>query len=166
MLLQASEMGAKYTNGSGHMDGIDRAILRRLQDDGRMTATALAEDVGLTLAPCHRRLRELEKSGVIRGYRADVDPAKVNLGFEALVFVTLRDRSTMKDFENEVGLVGQIIDAQRLFGEPDFLLRVMAVDLPAYQRFYDDVLVGLPGVEKLTSTIVMKSLKSGGRLPI
>lgn len=131
-----------------------------------MTATALAEDVGLTLAPCHRRLRELESSGVIRGYGVDVDPAKVDLAFEAIIFVTLRDRSSMKDFEREVGGIGQIIDAQRLFGEPDFLLRVMASDLPAYQRFYDEVLVVLPGVEKLTSTIVMKNLKSGGRLPI
>lgn len=148
------------------MDGIDRAILRRLQDSGRMTATALADDVGLTLAPCHRRLRELEGTGVIRGYRADVDPAKVDLAFEALVFVTLRDRSSMKDFEHEVVGIGQIVDAQRLFGEPDFLLRVVATDLPAYQSFYDDVLVTLPGVEKLTSTIVMKNLKSGGRLPI
>ena len=143
------------------MDGIDRAILRKLQENGRMTATALAVGVGLTLAPCHRRLRELENNGVIRGYGVDVDPAKVDLGFEAIIFVTLRDRSSMKDFE-----IGQIIDAQRLFGEPDFLLRVMASDLPAYQRFYDDVLVGLPGVEKLTSTIVMKNLKSGGRLPL
>ncbi|GAA5229185.1 Lrp/AsnC family transcriptional regulator [Paeniglutamicibacter antarcticus] len=148
------------------MDGIDRAILRKLQENGRMTATALAVGVGLTLAPCHRRLRELENNGVIRGYGVDVDPAKVDLGFEAIIFVTLRDRSSMKDFEREVGEIGQIIDAQRLFGEPDFLLRVMASDLPAYQRFYDDVLVGLPGVEKLTSTIVMKNLKSGGRLPL
>ncbi|ASN39126.1 MAG: Lrp/AsnC family transcriptional regulator [Paeniglutamicibacter terrestris] len=148
------------------MDGMDRAMLRRLQDDGRMTATALAEGVGLTLAPCHRRLRELENSGVIRGYRVDVDPAKVGLGFEALVFVTLKDRLSLKPFEEEVAEIGPIIDAQRLFGDPDFLLRVMAEDLPAYQRFYDDVLVGLPGVEKLTSTIVMKSIKSGGRLPI
>ncbi len=148
------------------MDGIDRAILRHLQDDGRMTATALAQEIGLTLAPCHRRLRELETTGVIRGYRADVDPVKINLGFEALVFVTLKDRQNMKAFEQEVTLNEQIVDAQRLFGEPDFLLRVMAVDLPAYQRFYDDVLIALPGVEKLTSTIVMKNLKSGGRLPI
>ena len=148
------------------MDGIDRAILRKLQENGRMTATALAVGVGLTLAPCHRRLRELENNGVIRGYGVDVDPAKVDLGFEAIIFVTLRDRSSMKDFEREVGEIGQIIDAQRLFGEPDFLLRVMASDLLAYQRFYDDVLVGLPGVEKLTSTIVMKNLKSGGRLPL
>ena len=73
------------------MDGIDRAILRKLQENGRMTATALAVGVGLTLAPCHRRLRELENNGVIRGYGVDVDPAKVDLGFEAIIFVTLRD---------------------------------------------------------------------------
>ncbi|MFF5791070.1 Lrp/AsnC family transcriptional regulator [Paeniglutamicibacter sp. NPDC012692] len=148
------------------MDGIDRAILRHLQEDGRMTATALAQEVGLTLAPCHRRLRELETSGVIRGYRADVDPAKINLGFEALVFVTLKDRQNMKAFETEVTKSAQIVDAQRLFGDPDFLLRVVVADLPAYQHFYDEVLIALPGVEKLTSTIVMKNLKSGGRLPI
>lgn len=148
------------------MDGIDRAIMRHLQEDGRMTATALAQEVGLTLAPCHRRLRELEATGVIRGYRADVDPAKIGLGFEALVFVTLKDRQNMKAFEVEVAGSDHVVDAQRLFGEPDFLLRVMAADLPAYQRFYDDVLIALPGVEKLTSTIVMKNLKSGGRLPI
>lgn len=131
-----------------------------------MTATALAQEVGLTLAPCHRRLRELESSGVIRGYRADVDPAKINLGFEALVFVTLKDRQNLRDFEEEVARSAQIVDAQRLFGDPDFLLRVVASDLPAYQRFYDEVLVALPGVEKVTSTIVMKHLKPGGRLPI
>ena len=67
-----------------------------------MTATALAAKVGLTVAPCHRRLRDLEQSGVIRGYKADIDPAAVGLGFEAIVFVTLRqvDRPTMEIFEN------------------------------------------------------------------
>lgn len=150
----------------GVIDAIDRAILRRLQDDGRMTATALAGEVGLTVAPCHRRLKELESSGVIRGYSADVDPRLVGLGFEALVFVTLRDRQNLRAFEEGVAGIGEVVEAQRLFGEPDFLLRVMAADLPAYQRFYDDVLVDLPGVEKLTSTIVMKNLKSGVRLPL
>lgn len=150
----------------GVIDAIDRAILRRLQEDGRMTATALASEVGLTVAPCHRRLKELESSGVIRGYSADVDPRLVGLGFEALVFVTLRDRQNLRAFEEGVAGIGEVVEAQRLFGEPDFLLRVMAADLPAYQRFYDDVLVDLPGVEKLTSTIVMKNLKSGVRLPL
>ncbi|MET1036207.1 MAG: Lrp/AsnC family transcriptional regulator [Arthrobacter sp.] len=148
------------------IDAIDRSILRRLQRDGRMTATALAAEVGLTVAPCHRRLRELESSGVVQGYRAVVDPASVGLGFQALVFVTLRDRQSMLAFEEAVVATDRIVEASRLFGEPDFLLKVIAEDLPAYQRFYDEVLVALPGVEKLTSTIVMKNLKGTGVLPL
>ncbi|WP_318241758.1 Lrp/AsnC family transcriptional regulator [Arthrobacter pullicola] len=148
------------------IDAIDREILRLLQIDGRMTATALASEVGLTVAPCHRRIKELERSGVLTGYRAVVDPAAVGLTFQALVFVTLRDRQQMLTFEDEVGRIEQIVKADRLFGEPDFLLKVIAADLQAYQQFYDEVLVGLPGVEKLTSTIVMKTVKEEGALPL
>jgi DNA-binding Lrp family transcriptional regulator len=150
------------------MDGIDRSILRGLQRDGRMTATALASEVGLTVAPCHRRLKDLEASGIIRGYRADIDPASVGLGFEAIVFVTLRqvDRSTLDDFEAQVAANAHIVEAQRLFGDPDYLLKVIAADLPAYQRFYDSDLAMLPAVEKLTSTLVMKNLKPGAGLPL
>lgn len=140
--------------------------MRLLQIDGRMTATALASEVGLTVAPCHRRIKELERSGVLTGYRAVVDPAAVGLTFQALVFVTLRDRQQMLTFEDEVGRIEQIVKADRLFGEPDFLLKVIAADLQAYQQFYDEVLVGLPGVEKLTSTIVMKTVKEEGALPL
>lgn len=131
-----------------------------------MTATALAAEVGLTVAPCHRRLKDLESAGVIRGYRADIDPGKVGLGFEALVFVTLKDRQSLGPFEAAVGQIPRISEALRLFGEPDFLLKVIAEDLPSYQRFYDEVLVGLPGVEKLNSTIVMKNVKGAGGLPL
>ncbi|MCX2748244.1 Lrp/AsnC family transcriptional regulator [Arthrobacter sp. MI7-26] len=150
------------------IDGIDRTILRHLKEDGRMTATALAAKVGLTVAPCHRRLRDLEASGVIRGYRADIDPAAIGLGFEAIVFVTLRqvDRTTMSDFEDRVAANPNIVEAQRLFGSPDYLLRVIAADLPAYQRFYDDQLTALPAVERLTSTLVMKNLKSNAGPPV
>ncbi|WP_091248190.1 Lrp/AsnC family transcriptional regulator [Arthrobacter sp. ok909] len=150
------------------IDNIDRSILRHLQMDGRMTATALASKVGLTVAPCHRRLRELEAAGIIRGYRADIDPAAVGLGFEAIVFVTLRqvDRSTMEIFENRVADNPNIVEAQRLFGSPDYLLKVIAEDLPSYQRFYDSELTSLPGVERLTSTLVMKNLKSNVGPPV
>lgn len=150
------------------MDNIDRSILRYLQSDGRMTATALAAKVGLTVAPCHRRLRDLEAAGIIRGYRADIDPAAVGLGFEAIVFVTLRqvDRSTMEIFENRVADNPNIVEAQRLFGSPDYLLKVIAEDLPSYQRFYDSELTSLPGVERLTSTLVMKNLKANAGPPV
>lgn len=133
-----------------------------------MTATALAAKVGLTVAPCHRRLRDLEASGVIRGYRADIDPGAIGLGFEAIVFVTLRqaDRATMSEFEDRVTAIPNIVEAQRLFGSPDYLLRVIAADLPAYQRFYDDQLSALPAVERLNSTLVMKNLKSNAGPPV
>ena len=133
-----------------------------------MTATALAAKVGLTVAPCHRRLRDLEAAGIIRGYRADIDPAAVGLGFEAIVFVTLRqvDRSTMEIFENRVAGNPSIVEAQRLFGSPDYLLKVFAEDLPSYQRFYDSELTSLPGVERLTSTLVMKNLKANAGPPV
>lgn len=133
-----------------------------------MTATALAAKVGLTVAPCHRRLRDLEASGVIRGYRADIDPGAIGLGFEAIVFVTLRqaDRATMSEFEDRVAAIPNIVEAQRLFGSPDYLLRVIAADLPAYQRFYDDQLSALPAVERLNSTLVMKNLKSNTGPPV
>ncbi|MFI2566452.1 Lrp/AsnC family transcriptional regulator [Paenarthrobacter sp. NPDC089989] len=150
------------------IDGIDRTILRHLKEDGRITATALASKVGLTVAPCHRRLRDLEQSGVIRGYRADIDPAAVGLGFEAIVFVTLQraDRATMAAFEARVTASSNIVEAQRLFGSPDYLLKVIAADLPAYQRFYDDELAALPAVERLTSTLVMKNLKTNIGPPV
>jgi DNA-binding Lrp family transcriptional regulator len=120
------------------------------------------------VAPCHRRLRDLEQSGVIRGYKADIDPAAVGLGFEAIVFVTLRqvDRPTMEIFENRVAENPNIVEAQRLFGSPDYLLKVIAADLPSYQRFYDSELTVLPGVERLTSTLVMKNLKSNAGPPV
>lgn len=133
-----------------------------------MTATALAAKVGLTVAPCHRRLRDLEASGVIRGYRADIDPGAIGLGFEAIVFVTLRqaDRTTMSEFEDRVAAIPNIVEAQRLFGSPGYLLRVIAADLPAYQRFYDDQLSALPAVERLNSTLVMKNLKPNAGPPV
>jgi DNA-binding Lrp family transcriptional regulator len=150
------------------MDAIDRKILAELQVDGRLTVTELAERVQLSLSPCHRRLRALESAGVISGYRAHVDPAVVGLGFQALVFVTMRaaDRQTVGDFETAVAAVPQVLDAQRLFGDPDYLLRVITADLAAFQRLYDDGLSTLPGVQRLNSTLVMKTVVAARPLPL
>src|SRR5262249_61058249 len=97
------------------MDAIDRKILAELQGDGRLTVTELAQRVSLTVAPCHRRLRELERSGVIRGYRAVVDPAALGLGFEVLVYVTMErdDTSTIREFERQLAAIPEIRHAER-----------------------------------------------------
>jgi DNA-binding Lrp family transcriptional regulator len=149
------------------MDAIDRKILAEVQADGRLTITDLAERVGLSVSPCHRRLRALERSGVIAGYRAYLDPAQIGLEFEALVFVTLResDSKTISAFEHAVTKLANIVQAQRLFGDPDYLLRIVAANLASFQRLYDSTLSGLPGVQRLTSTLIMKTVVAGGMLP-
>lgn len=149
------------------MDAIDRKILALLQENGRLTITELASRVGLSVSPCHRRLRELETSGTIVGYRAIVDADTVGLKFQALVFVTMRqeDRDTLLGFEEALAGVPNVVQAQRLFGDPDYLLRIVTADLAAYQRLEDDVLSALPGVQRLNSTLVMKHVVNDRPLP-
>ena len=150
------------------MDDIDRKILAELQEDGRLTVTELADRVRLTPAPCHRRLRELERNGVITGYRAVLDPAAVGLGFEALVSVTMdrEDAETVAAFEAALAAVPEIRHAERLFGDPDYLLRVVATDLNGYATLRDQKLATLPGVQRITSTIVMKRIVDNRPLPL
>ena len=139
------------------MDRIDRKILAQLHADGRLSLTELAERVGLSLSPCHRRVRALEESGVILGYRALLAPKELGLGFSAIVFVTLREvtRQAITDFEAALLEVPQIVEAQRLFGDPDYLLQVITKDLAAFQQLYDESLTSLPNVQRLVSTLVM-----------
>ena len=133
-----------------------------------MSATDLASRVGLSLSSCHRRLKDLEQSGAIERYRAVVSPEAVGLHFEAILFVTLgqTDLETIAAFEAAVTAVPNIVDAQRLFGEIDYMLRVLTRDLAAYQVLYDTALGGLPGVQRLTSTMVMKRFGPIGTVPI
>ncbi len=150
------------------MDRLDRKIIAELQTDGRLSLTDLAARVGLTVSPTHRRVRDLERSGAIIGYRAIVDPRELGLGFEALVFVRLRqeDRATLLAFEDAVAAVPNVLLAQRLFGDPDYMLRVRTTDLDAYARLEDDVLSTLPGVLRLNSTLVMKNVVIDRPYPI
>ena len=121
------------------MDAIDRKILAELQAEGRLTVTELAERVSLSVAPCHRRLRELERTKAIRGYRAVIDPAAIGLGFEVLVQVTMdrEDATTIARFESGLAEIAEVRHAERLFGDPDYLIRVATADLAAYQEMRD-----------------------------
>lgn len=150
------------------MDRVDRQILAEVQADGRLTVTELAGKVGLSVSPCHRRLRELERNGVIAGYHAVIDPESVGLTFQALVFVTMRqeDRETLLAFEQAVARIPNVVQAQRLFGDPDYLLRILTADLNAYASLEDETLAALPGVQRLTSTLVMKQVVNDRPIPV
>lgn len=150
-----------------NLDPMDRKILAEVQRDGRMTVTDLAARVRLSVSRCQRRLRELERTGVIRGYRAVLDPDALGLGFEVLVFIHLRqgDREALTTFDEAVAAIPQVLQAQRLFGTPDYLLRVVTADLAAYQQLFEERLATLPIVERLTSTMVMKQVVDSRPMP-
>lgn len=148
-------------------DATDRQILTHLQREGRISINDLAERVNLTSAPTSRRVRELERSGAIRGYRADVDPAALGLGFEALVHVTmnLEDTATLAEFERALAQIPEMRHAERLFGDPDYLLRVVARDIEDFADLRDQRIAALPGVGQVTSTIVMRTIVDNQPLP-
>jgi DNA-binding Lrp family transcriptional regulator len=150
------------------VDAVDRKIIAELQAEGRLTVTELAERVSLSVAPCHRRLRQLERTKAIRGYRAIVDPAAIGFGFEVLVQVTMdrEDATTITRFESGLAEIPEVRHAERLFGDPDYLVRVATPDLAAYQVLRDEKLATLPGVQRLTSTIVMKRIVDDRPFPI
>lgn len=130
--------------------------------------TDLAARIGVSLSTCHRRVRELEASGAIEKYRAVVSPAALGLNFEAIVFITLArtDTETVTAFETAAISIPNVVEAERLFGEPDFVLRVLAHDLASYQELYDGTLGSLPGVQRMVSTLVMKRLRDDRVIPI
>jgi DNA-binding Lrp family transcriptional regulator len=149
------------------MDAIDRSILRELQADGRLSNQELAQRVGLTPSPCLRRVRQLEEDGVIRTYRAVVDPAAVGRGFEVFASVEVRrDPESVAAFESGVRATPDVVEAYRLYGAPGCLLRIAVADSDAYERFWRERLVAMPGVADVNSQMIMKRIKSPQGVPV
>lgn len=130
--------------------------------------TEVAAQVGLSLSACHRRVRELESTGAIAGYRATVSPDAAGLGFEAVIFAVLvrSDPDTLREFETALVALPGFVSADRLFGEPDYIIHLRTRDLASYQQLFDAELGALPGVQRLSSTMVMKRLGVEGQVPL
>ena len=143
------------------MDELDRAIIDLLQQEGRLSNQDLAARVGLTPAPCLRRVRRLEAEGVITGYSALVDPTALGRGFEVIIHADLvaKDLATVEAFEERVAAMKEVAELRRMFGIPDYLLRVQVADLPAYERWLTTQLMGDPAIARVDSRITMKLLK-------
>jgi|SRR6476469_738298 len=150
------------------MDRLDYAILRHLQDEGRLSNVELADRVRLSPSPCLRRVRALEHDGAIRGYHADIDPERVGRGFEVVVHVdlALKDRTTVEDFEAAIDRLDAVVECRRMFGLPDYLLRVAVAGASDYEAFYINDLAGLPGLARVNSQITMKTVKRDRGVPI
>ncbi len=143
------------------IDATNTRILRALLRDGRMSNLDLAECVGLSPSACLRRVQELEKSGVIKGYRAVLDPVKMGTGFVAYVTVGLNShtKASQEAFERAVARAPEVREVHNITGTVEYLLRVEAADLAAYKHFHTEVMGILPQVHAITTFVVMGSPK-------
>lgn len=150
------------------MDAIDRKILSLMQENARITAAELAHHTGASPSTCLRRVRALQREGVIEGFHTRVAPGALGYDIQVTAFITLgqEDAATVAALEQELEQLPQVITAERLFGDPDFLVRVVARDLADYQRFRDEKLGTLPGVLKIDSTLVMRTIVRDRPLPL
>jgi DNA-binding Lrp family transcriptional regulator len=146
------------------LDRLDREILFQLQRDGRLTNVELARRVGLTPPPCLRRVKRLEDAGVITGYRAAIEPAAIGRGLEVFVDVDINasDTRTVAEFEATAAGYPEVVELRRMFGHPDYFLRIAVADLVAFETFLTGKLIGLPGVLHVTSHLTMKTIKADG----
>ncbi len=145
------------------LDSVDREILLQLRLDGRLSNVELARRVGLTPPPCLRRVKRLEQARVIAGYRAVIDPAAVGRGLEVLaeVEVSATDLRSVQAFEATVAAYDEVIEFRRMFGRPDYFIRIAVADHAAYEAFLTGKLIGLPGVLRVESYLTMKTIKAG-----
>ena len=150
------------------MDNIDARLLSALQRDGRQTVTDLAAAIGLSPTPCARRLARLEAEGVIEGYSARVDQARI--GFPVSVFIQVELESQSKDaidaFERAVRGFERVMECHLMTGTRDILMRVVAADLTDFDRFLEDKLMRVPGIRSMRSSFALRTMVRRQVLPV
>lgn len=150
------------------LDEIDRKILRLLQEDCRLTMQELAERVGLSASPCHRRIKMMEEAGIIRRYVAQVDQRK--LGLPVSVFVSIKlERQREKDLEAFAKAISrwpEVLECYLMTGHRDYLLRVVVEDLSAYEKFLKQKLTLVPGVASIESSFALDQIKYSIAVPV
>ena len=150
------------------LDRADRNILHELQNDGRLTNTALAARVHLSESACLRRTRNLEASGMITGYAGLVDQTQAGYPDNVFVQITLhsQQRDDLLAFEEAVRDVPEVMECYLMSGEADYLLRVIVRDAPDYERVYSRHLTGLPGVSRVHSSFTLRTVIKKTELPV
>ena len=143
------------------VDQLDCAIIAELQRNGRLTNQELAARVGLTAAPCLRRVRRLEKSGIITGYVAVVDQVAVGRGFEIIINADLiaKNAAGVEEFEARLMAMDEVVELRRMFGLPDYIIRVRVADATEYERWLTTRLMSDPAIARVDSRVTMKKLK-------
>jgi Lrp/AsnC family transcriptional regulator len=151
-----------------HLDDFDKKILDRLQRDSTIAVAELAEQVGLSQSTCWRRINLLEQAGIIRSRVALLD-AKA-LGLEVTVFANIKlsahGRRSLSEFEEAISQCPEVVECYTMSGEMDFLLRIVARDIEAYERFLRETLLQMPSVQEVHSHIALSQVKHTTMLPL
>jgi Lrp/AsnC family transcriptional regulator len=150
------------------LDAYERKILRVLQDDASLSTAAVAEAVGLSASPCWRRIDRLERDGFIKRRVAIVERRKVGLNAQIFAQVKLNahGRANLDEFAAAIRTFPEVLECHVLMGSVDFMLRVVAADIEAYERFFFEKLSRLPGVQEINSTVALSEIKSTTALPL
>ena len=150
------------------LDSIDLKILRELQDDARISNVRLADRVGLSAAPCLRRVRDLEKAGVVRRYVALLDPSAVDLGVTVFVQISLdlQVKGRLEIFEKAMLSRPEVVDCYLMTGDSDYLLRIVVRDVAAYERLLKEFMTRIEGVASIKSSFALKQVKNSTALPL
>ena len=150
------------------LTAVDRKILRALQEDGRMTIQAVADRVGLSASPCLRRIRQMERAGIIAGYSAVVEQKAVGLPVSVFISIRLeRQRSRELDaFGAAISRWPEVMECYLMTGQFDFLLRVVCADLGAYEQFLRERLTQVEGVASIESSFSLGQVKHSRVLPL
>lgn len=143
------------------MDRINNQILHHLSRNGRISNLDLAERVGLSPSACLSRVQDLERSGVIRGYRAVLDRARMGVGFVAYATVGLSEhnKTSQEAFERAMARAPEVLECHNITGSVEYLLRIEVADMAAYKAFHTDVIGTLPQVNAITTYVVIGSPK-------
>ena len=151
------------------LDPYDRRILQQLQKDGRMNNNELAELIGLSPSPCLRRVRALEESGLISGYHAQLDSAKLDLSLMALIHISMDNHSPerLTNFETKIGLLPEVLECLLITGQDaDYQLKVVIRDMDAFQRLLLDKITSIEGVSGVHSSFVLRRVVNTTELPV
>lgn len=150
------------------LDELDQMILEKLQADAKITNAQLAKEIGLSPAPTLERVKKLEKLGVIQSYHAIVDAAKIGLGVTTFVQVSLvsHKKSVIQSFVKKIEKIPNVIECHHMTGAADFLLKIVAKDIPAYQKLMLEEVSEIEEINHMQSMIVLSTFKHSHVLPL
>ncbi|MFC3714086.1 Lrp/AsnC family transcriptional regulator [Sphingoaurantiacus capsulatus] len=151
-----------------NLDVIDRKILRLLQEDASLSTAEVAERVGISQSPCWRRMQRLKDDGVIRAQVALLDRKKIGLNAQIFAQIKLNahGRQHLEEFSDAIQGFPEVLECFVLMGQVDFLLRIVAADIDAYERFFFEKLSRVPGIQEVNSVVTLSQIKATTALPV